>query len=125
MINVFVVDDSEVARGMLIRILKGDPDVNIVGEVGTGLASIIFLEEKKPDVIMLEADISGGMKLVDVVKEIKKLAPDIKIVLCSDSKTTDLIIPASEIGVDQFISKPYVKHKVLPVIRELKKQLKV
>ena len=123
-INVFVVDDSDVARKMLIRVLSEDPDIKIVGEAGTGVAGVMFLDDKKPDVVMLEADISGGMKLNDIVAEMKKLNPGLKIVLCADMRTkSDMIISASELGADELISKPYVKSRVLSVMREIKAAL--
>lgn len=122
-INLFVIDDSEIARNMLIRLLKQDPEVNIVGEAGTGLAGLMFMDEKRPDAIMLETDVTGGMKLLDIIAEIKKLDAGIKIVLCADPKTMDSIIPAMEGGADHFITKPYVGRKVAAVIGELKREI--
>lgn len=118
-IKIFIVDDAAVARTMLTNILKTNSDYEIVGEASTGQGGIIMLEETQPDVVMLEADIGGGMAIHDVVKEVKKLMPETKIVLCSDPNKTRLIIPASEVGADDFIEKPYKKKKIFRVIDEL------
>lgn len=114
--NIFIVDDSIAARNMLINILKSDDTIEVVGESGTGQGGIIMLDETNPDIIIIEADITGGMSLLDIIKEIKKLKPEIKIILCTNSQNTDIVIPSTEAGVSYFIQKPYKKAEVLSSI---------
>ena len=117
-VRIFVVDDSIAARTMLIRMLETVEDFEVVGQEGTGQASIIMLDEVNPDVVMLEASVSGGMKITDVVKEIKKIKPEVKIILCADSSSAANVIPAAESGADDFINKPYRKELIVRSIRE-------
>lgn len=118
-IKIFIVDDSIVARTMLTNILTENGNYEIVGEADTGQGGIIMLEDAQPDIVMLEANIGGGMSVQDIVKEMKKLMPETKIVLCSDPNKTTLVISASEVGADDFIEKPYRKTKIFRVIDEL------
>lgn len=118
-VKIFIVDDSVVARTMLTNILATNSDYEIVGEASTGQGGIIMLEETQPDIVMLEANIGGGMSVQDVIKEMKKLMPETKIVICSDPNQSKLIIPASEVGADDFVEKPYRKTRIFRVINEL------
>lgn len=118
-IRVFIVDDSIVARSMLKILLSTDDEIEIVGESGTGQGSIILLEEVNPDVILLETNVGGGMTINDVVREIKKINPNTKIILCTEPVAYSKIIPATDIGADDFISKPYKKTSILRTIHEL------
>ncbi len=111
--SIFIVDDSVVARNMLINILKSDKTIEVVGESGTGQGAIIMLDEVSPDIIILEADITGGMTLLDVIKEIKGIKPDIKIILSTTVRDTKVVIPMSEAGANYFIQKPFRKVEVM------------
>ena len=120
--NIFVIDDSDVARKMLIRIISEDEDVRVVGEAGSGVGAIMALRETQPDVVMLEADISGTMGAEEIIREIGEINPTISIILCTDDSSNHMVIPLYELGIEQFISKPYSKHKILPVIGKVKQQ---
>jgi DNA-binding NarL/FixJ family response regulator len=115
--KVFIIDDSDVARAMLKNILKGDDLVEIVGEEKTGIGAIIMLEELKPDVVLLEANISGDIKLVDVIKEIRKLDTHVKIVICADAISRYELIDAPSVGADDIIAKPYRKQEIYRILR--------
>ncbi|MDR3238641.1 MAG: response regulator [Clostridiales bacterium] len=115
-IKVFVVDDSVVARNMLIRTLADADDIEVAGEAGSAQGSVIMLEEVKPDVILLEASI-GGMNLNDVVKEIKNINLHVKIILCIDAIHSEKAMMATEFGADDFVRKPYNKQNVLRAVR--------
>lgn len=118
-VKIFIVDDSVVARTMLKNILAKNDNYEIVGEASSGQGGIIMLEEANPDIIMLEANIGGGMNIEDIVKEMKKLMPQTKIIICSDPNKTKLVISASEVGADDFVSKPYRQTRIFRVINEL------
>ena len=117
-IKIFVVDDVEIIRKMLARMLSGEEDMEIVGEEGTGQGTIIMLDEVNPDVVLLEAAVAGGMGLMDVIKEIHNVCPDAKIILVTDATSLEKVIPAAAEGVVDFISKPFQKDMVLRTIRE-------
>ena len=52
MIKVAIIDDNPTSRKELEKLLEKDPDIQVVAE--TGLAGIKEIEEKKPDVILLD-----------------------------------------------------------------------
>jgi two-component system, chemotaxis family, protein-glutamate methylesterase/glutaminase len=53
-IEVFVVDDSPVAREFLVYLLDSDPGIRVIGTVTNGKQAIEALKEKKPDVITMD-----------------------------------------------------------------------
>lgn len=118
-IRIFVIDDNVVARRMLTHLLASEEDFEVVGEAGTGQGGVIMLEDVNPDVVMLEASITGGMNIADVVREIKNVSADVKVVLCADDWSKNTVIDAADYGVDDFVSKPYRKQIVCRTIREI------
>jgi DNA-binding NarL/FixJ family response regulator len=109
---------------MLVKILTADKDIEIVGESDSGLASILELTGTETDVVILEAALSGGMTPKDIVTQINLIRPNVKIVLCIDSTTKDMVVPFYDQGVTEFISKPYQRTKIKSVMSELKEELK-
>jgi NarL family two-component system response regulator LiaR len=116
-VKVFIIDDSIVMRQMLARFLKGEEDIEVVGEAGTGQGGIIMLGELYPDVVMLEAAVGGGMSLSDILTEIHNITPDAKIILCTDHSHIEQLPELTNNGHYDFVHKPYNKHDVLRTVR--------
>jgi len=117
-IKVFIIDDNIAARSILTRLIKDEADIEVVGEAGTGQGGIIMLGDLFPDVILLEAAVGGGMLLSDILKEIDTIAPDSKVILCTDYTHNYDIPEVTEYGNYDFIKKPFIKHIVLRAIRD-------
>jgi two-component system chemotaxis response regulator CheB len=54
MIRTLIVDDSPTARALLIHILKGDGEFDVVGEAGDGAEAIRLARELRPDLITMD-----------------------------------------------------------------------
>ena len=117
--RIFIIDDSIIARNMLIRMLREDESVRIVGECGNGQGALMMLEETDVDIVILESDIRGSLDYVEIIKKIKALKPLIKIILCIDPKTHRSAVLSSEASADDFIEKPLRAPRVLRAIKEL------
>ncbi|MEA3355975.1 MAG: response regulator transcription factor [Candidatus Bipolaricaulota bacterium] len=53
-IRVVIVDDHALVRQGLIRLLSAYPDIELVGTAGDGKGAITMVEEKSPDVLLLD-----------------------------------------------------------------------
>ena len=53
-LRVAVVDDEELARARLVRLLARDADVRVVGVCSNGLDAIATVRSEKPDVLLLD-----------------------------------------------------------------------
>ncbi len=53
-IKVLVVEDSPVARELLVYILDSDPEMKVIGTVSNGIQALQALKEEKPDVITMD-----------------------------------------------------------------------
>jgi len=70
-IKVVLVDDSNLVRAGLKRLIERTQGLRIVGEAGNADAAIQTIRESKPDVVVLDVSMpgKGGM---DVLFEVKK-----------------------------------------------------
>ncbi len=117
-IKVFIVDESAIARKLLMNILSGEDDIEVVGESGTGQGCIIMLDELEPDIVLLQVNIKGGMSIESILKEVKSFNQNIKVILCANPDVVDSVTQYINLGVATFFKKPYQKTHVLREIRE-------
>lgn len=59
MIRALVVDDEELARQHLVRLLRDQQDVEVAGEAANGYEALERIEEKKPDLVFLDIEMPG------------------------------------------------------------------
>ena len=69
-IRVAVVDDSTFIRKAILRMLKDEPAIEVVGSAGSGEELLTRFERWRPDVVTLDLDMPGmgGLATLDHVR---------------------------------------------------------
>jgi DNA-binding NarL/FixJ family response regulator len=60
-VRVLIVDDHPVVREGLRAVLSAEPDFVVVGETGTGEEAVSLATELRPDVVLMDLRLGGGM----------------------------------------------------------------
>jgi two-component system LytT family response regulator len=68
-IRTLVIDDEPIARHSITRLLRGDPDIDLVGEYGDGASALDAIRHLAPDLIFLDIQMPE-MSGIDVVASI-------------------------------------------------------
>ena len=79
-IRVLIVDDHQVVREGLRRIVEIDPDIKVIGEASNGEEAISKAVQLSPDVVMMDLKMPG-MDGVNATREIKKRLPDVNVLV--------------------------------------------
>lgn len=79
-IKVFLVDNEEVFREGLVRLLKDQSHIEIVYQCGSGKEAIEKSHETKPDIILMSSQ-TPDFDALEAVKEIRKHSPDVKVAI--------------------------------------------
>ncbi len=101
--SILIVDDEVNSRESLRMILK--PIYN-VHTVENGQEALNFISQEKVDLVTLDIDMPG-LSGIDVLKEIKKLQPDIEVMIVTGYGTLSNAQEAIHYGAGNFISKPF------------------
>jgi two-component system chemotaxis response regulator CheY len=113
--RILVVDDAAIIRLMLTKIIVSD-EYEVVGEAGNGAEAVQKYEELKPDLVTMDITMPD-MDGIQAVKEIKKMDPNAKIIMCSAMGQKMMVLEAIEAGAASFIVKPFDEQKVKEVIK--------
>lgn len=116
-IRVLIVDDYVVLREGMKYMLAGHPGVSVVGEVANGFDAVVSYREIRPDVMLLNMDLSG-VSPVDVIREIKKFDHHASIVVFSGSLgSARARSEAMGVGAASFISRGFSRAEILEAVR--------
>lgn len=107
MIDVLVVEDSQVAREYLKYLLESQPDFRVVGAVGDGAEAVDFVQKRRPDVITMDIQMPR-MDGFQATRKIMETNP-VPIVIISaswDPQEVEKTFRAMEAGAVAVLEKP-------------------
>lgn len=79
-IRVLLVDNEEVFREGLAKLLKDQPHIEVVYQCGNGKEAIEKSKETKPDVILMSSQLPDSDAL-EAVKKIRESSPQMKVAM--------------------------------------------
>lgn len=125
MIRVLIVDDSLFIRTILRDMLKGSPDIEIVGTAVNGIDALAKISELKPDVITLDIEMPrmGGLEVLEALQG-ESTRPKVIVLSTLTSRQADMTHRALRLGADDFMLKPRDVPKVRGIERELIQKIK-
>jgi two-component system LytT family response regulator len=100
-VRALIVDDEELARQRLKRLLRAFPEVEVVGEAADGEEALAKIAELRPDLVFLDIQMPGcnGM---EVALSLPSPAP--KIIFCT--AYDEYAIEAFEVNAADYVLKP-------------------
>ncbi|HIO79699.1 TPA: response regulator, partial [Candidatus Poribacteria bacterium] len=105
-IQVLVVDDSAVARGIISKFLNSDPDIDVVGTAKDGREAIDVATQLKPDLITMDINMPV-MDGLATTEHIMAYQPTPILVVSSLVKSeVDLAFRAMSLGALDAMEKP-------------------
>jgi len=108
--TILIVDDSSEMRQYLRMLLE--LDCYQVETVGTGIEALQLLRDGfAPAVVLLDVKMPG-MNGWQTLRHLRKLWPDLSVIMCSGDDEPDRIRRAAFLGVQAYLAKP-VQHLYL------------
>ncbi|MCT4618624.1 MAG: response regulator [Marinisporobacter sp.] len=115
--GILVVDDAAFMR-MMIKDVLTKYGFNVLGEAENGAKAIEKYKELNPDLVIMDItmpEVDG----IQAVKEIKKVNPNAKIVMCSAMGQQAMVIEAIQAGAGDFIVKPFQADRVIEAVKKV------
>ena len=115
--SVLICDDAIFMRTMLGDILQ-QAGFDVVGEAETGSQAVEKYRELRPDLVTMDI-VMPDMGGIDAVREITKLDPLAKVLMCSAMGQQALVVEAIQAGAKDFVVKPFQPSRVLEAVQRV------
>lgn len=116
MIKVLLVDDHELVRSLMKERLEQVPDIDVVGEAGSGEEAIKTAKMTEPDIVLLDINMPGigGLETARVLRRVNAA---VKIIIVSVHQDGPFPLRLLEMGVDGYLTKSSAPHELVSAVR--------
>jgi two-component system invasion response regulator UvrY len=116
LINILLVDDHELVRTGVNKILNEVKGFKVIDECETGEDAIKFCRMTEPDVILMDMDMPG-MGGLEATKKILRLAPEVKIIILTAHTEDPFPTKVMKIGAAGYLTKGAAPNEMINAIR--------
>lgn len=114
--RVLVADDHVIVRQALSKMLKSEPDMEVVGEASEGQAAIELTRRLRPDVVLMDVSMRG-MSGVEATRAIHSEMPDVQVIGLSMYEEAEEGMAMRRAGAVNYVSKAGPSNALIAAIR--------
>jgi DNA-binding NarL/FixJ family response regulator len=113
--TVLIVDDHPLFRSGLRQVIADDPRFELVGETGDGEAAFQLIQEKKPDVAVLDVNLPG-LSGLEITRKLQTKRLATRVIMLTMHKDEETCNRALDIGAKGFVLKENAVEEILKAI---------
>lgn len=102
-VRVLVIEDDVLMRDIVVAVL-GKLGCDVVGEAGSGSEAVQVFRAHRPDITFLDINL-GGSNGLDVLRRIRRIAADARVVMLTASDDTTVAEHCLVNGAQGYIVK--------------------
>ena len=116
-IRIMLVEDHQVVREGLRRMLEMEDDMKIVAEASNGQEALAWVKTLAPEVILMDIRMPG-MSGIETTRLIKEINPDCKVMVLT--LYNEYLPHALESGADGYVLKDVRREELIKAIRDVR-----
>ena len=116
MSRILIIEDEAAIRRVLVKILSEENSDYQVSEAEDGLAGIELIRKEDFDLVLCDIKMPK-MDGVEVLEAVKRIKPEIPIVMISGHGDLDTAVNTMRLGAFDYISKPPDLNRLLNTVR--------
>lgn len=114
--KIFIVEDNQLFREGLKSLLASNTDYECIGEARDGLEALQLVRKNEPAFVLLDLSMPR-LNGVAVMREIKTMYPDIKILALTIHDSDEFVLQAFDAGADGYCIKDSSRQELLAAIQ--------
>jgi len=120
-IKVVIADDHVLFRAGVKTALSMHKDIKMIAEADNGIQLLTVLKHIQPDVILLDIQMPV-MDGISTLPEIKKLYPEIKVIMLTMHNDHSMISKLMELGANSYLTKNSDSEVIYEAIKTVHEQ---
>lgn len=116
--RLLIVDDHEVVRSGLKRLLENNKDISHIAECASGEEAYSYLYDNEVHIIIMDISMPGKGG-IETTQQIKKRYPEIKIIILSMHDNPMMVSKAIDAGANAYILKNEISDNLLDALDKL------
>jgi DNA-binding NarL/FixJ family response regulator len=117
-IRLMLVDDHALFRGGVASLLAACPDIEVVGEAGSGAEALAMLPALSADLVLMDVQMPG-MDGLEATRRIRAGHPAVKVVMLTVSEEDRALFEAVKAGARGYLLKKLEPEEFLEMLRGL------
>jgi DNA-binding NarL/FixJ family response regulator len=117
MTRIMIVDDHDLVREGIRALLEQEPTFQVVGETGDGQAAIRLAVKLRPDVVLMDVNLPGGLGGLEATEAILADNPDVRVIILTQYEDREYIKRAIRIGARGYLLKRSVSAQLKEAIK--------
>lgn len=116
--SVLIADDHKAFREGLSRLLRDEPDLEVVREARNGLEAVQFASELQPDVVIIDIAMPG-LGGIEAIKRIRSQSPTTHFMVLSAFSYDAYVLAAVEAGASAYVLKTEGVREIAEAVRSV------
>jgi two-component system, LytTR family, response regulator len=119
-LRVLVVDDEAPARRKILRLLREEPNLELVGEADSGEAAVTAIKKQQPDLVFLDVQMPGldGFGVIRALDAAKARLPRVIFITAHDR----FALRAFEVHAFDYLLKPLSEQRFREALQRVRTQ---
>lgn len=118
--RIVLADDHAIVRQGIRKMIEERADLEVVAEVGDGLELLRLLEGLTAHLVLLDISMPN-LRGIEAARELKRLRPDLKVLILTMHKDKELLYHAVSAGADGFMVKEDSGRELFSAIDKIQK----
>ena len=114
--RVVLVDDHQVLRDAIKEILTHHPDLQVIGEAGSGSEAVEICRRSDPDLVVMDIGLPG-INGIEATGELARHSPRARVLMLSMFDDEDSVLAAVRAGARGFVLKKACATELVDAMR--------
>ena len=116
-ISLLITDDHALVRQGIRAFLELQPDLDVIGEAGSGEEAVRMAAELVPDVVLMDL-VMPGIGGVEATRQVKQVSPHSQIIVLTSYHEDEYIFPALRAGALSYVLKDVGPDELADTVRK-------
>jgi DNA-binding NarL/FixJ family response regulator len=117
--RILLVDDHDLVRAGVRALLERQPGLEVVGEAGDGKQAVSMVRQVRPDVVLMDVNLPGGLGGFEATEAILADFPETHVIFLTQYEDREYIQRALQVGAHGFLPKRAVAEQLVEAIERV------